>query len=298
MVWNVLRQRRAVSRGWSSLLPTALIGLLVVVAVGCTSADEGLVDDVVLVGSPEDVTIEEFVSTVVPAAEMLSDTGFRALEQVVLDTGTVEWRWLDYRPDSEQSDYPIPGTWSVVEATEFAEAEEPAVRVTANVVTGDSLYTAQFRQADTQTDASWSAQPRPTTDLGMFPLRLLAIHLDRIEDYYRSVNEEFSADLKHQQTEDGGSIWTTSYSPSSGTAITETLGINPNGHLRTYEFQVNRSGTGETSDTGQLPEPASAATATIRFLSQPHEEAHLTPEVGGALNLEKFELPPEFPIDE
>lgn len=267
-----------------------------VLAVGCTS-DEGIVDDVVPVGSPEDVTIEEFLSTVVPTAEALPDTGFRALQQVVLDTGTVEWLWLDYRPDARGSDYPVPGTWSVVEAVEFAEAEEPGLRLSANVVTGDSLYTTQFTQSGSQDDATWTAQPRPPTNLGMFPLQLLAMPLDQFEDYYSTVTQRSSADLTQQETEDGGSIWTATHSLASGLAITETLGIDPDGYLKTYEYQVSRSGSSETTNTGQLPEPATAGTATIRFSPQPNDAPHTAPEVGATLDLDAFELPPEFPID-
>ena len=295
MVRGVLPESQVVDLGWTRFR-YAFIALLMLVAAGCTSADESIID-VVPVGSPEKVTIEEFTSTVVPAAELLQNAGFTALQQTVLDTGTAEWLWLDYRPEAQQSDYPVPGTWWVVEVVEFAEAEGSRGRVTASVVAGDSLYTSQYRQSEGQDNATWTVQPRPPTDLGMFPLRLLAMPLGQIEDYYRAVNQEFSAELTQQPTEDGGSIWTATHSASSGIEVTETLVVDPSGLLSGYEYQVTRSDSSTTSDTGQLPEPASAGTASIRFSPQPRGEPHAPPLAGESLDLDEFDLPTEIPID-
>lgn len=296
MVRDVLPESQEADLGWTRF-PYAFIALLMLLAAGCTSADESIVD-VVPVGSPQEVTIEEFTSTVVPAAQLLQNDGFVALQQVVLDTGTAEWLWLDYRPEAQQSDYPVPGTWSVVEVVEFAQAEESEGRVTASVVAGDSLYTSQYRQSEGQDSATWTVQPRPPTDLGMFPLQLLAIPLGQIEDYYSAVNQEFSAELTQQPTEDGGSTWTATHSASSEIEITETLIVDSSGLLIGYEYQVTRSDSSTTSDTDQLPEPPSAGTASIRFTPKPSDEAHGPPEAGESLNLDEFDLPPELPIDD
>lgn len=250
------------------------------------------------VGDPERVSAAEFETAISDAASgVLAARAIYATEVQRFSSGREEWRWFDHRSEGE---------YALVEHVEFVAegGESGSSRTTATIVRGTTEYTAQHRSGRDPT--AWTAidlREGLHHQLGHPLRRALPIVSPEPESGRISFDSGFleafdhaSLEVTHirQGTDDGGYVWRLSVRPRDDTGyISMAFGIHPDGHLRSYAFEVSPQEE-ETTSTS-MPEPSRMVHSELRLEPMEGMEPIQPPQVGTPLDLSRFDLPDGFP---
>lgn len=243
------------------------------------------VDEVVLVGEPVAASAAEYDAALVASIEELAAyPGVEAEERGFIGGYLANVTWASIRGNGDtvvvqQVDVDVrDSAWWVASSSPPRVGEN--IETIARVLVGDSYYEATGSESWTVTDRTEA--PRGP---GSFALGLL--QPDFRSDFLRMMAAPPGSEVTKQDTADGGEVWVVTYEVDDN-PVRGRLRIHAEGYLT----ELSSHSEDPDVNPADFGPPIDLARTSYRVVDDP--ESIPTPEPGGPLDLDDFDLPEGF----